>query len=647
VAESMNPPKAPAVPAPAPPPTPAPAAAKPAKSSAFGRTLARLMTSTFCLVMGLGFIGLGVVARLWPHHIPDILSAVLYHFFPHLPYFLVGVGLFFLAMARSMSAQELVAEYRKNRQFPHAWKIGLVSFQAFIFYAGCFIYAVPVGMGGVKPVQNLMSLVWVVFFFLLYGLWYLTEHSRHRFPAIAGFRMAVVTVVLAALSFILWAFFQCIFPALLVGILGIISLLIAILVRVKNVEQIWSWPKVTILVVSVFFLGHVTYFALPYGKPTIDLVGLTLAAQNLPGEVKNLSYFTAGDYSKDEVAFSQKEGADWNLEIMAAQFNQESLTDSTTTQEVTLGQPPPTPIPTIKVLPAFKIPAGDGEFRSLFIKNGNWLLSDMQKRGGRGLWKVNVENGKAVLLRRGIEPIQDGVPWSETRGQFLYVTQSEGKYRLNVLTLATNKSKVLLTSENPILTPSWVRPKDPAHNPKGIYPEQQVAYADGIHGLFYVVDIKTGEKEALVSEAERSLESKFAPVGKIPEVVPAPDGFRYLYVVGDEKRTEIWLVLADGTKRGIIYQTNAAIKSISWYPNGQQILFEEVHSGFDLGFFKQASTVKILDANLGRCLNLLPPQIATQSPAVASDGVKVAFVAGEGLWYPSFGKNGIWVAALR
>jgi len=635
VAESMNPPKAPAVPAPATAATPPAAPAvtpKPRQSSAFSKALARLMTSTFCLVMGLGFIGLGVAVRLWPNHIPDLIKPALDHYFPRLPYFLVGIGLFFLATARSMSAQELVSEYRKNRHYPHAWKIALISFQAFILYVGCFLYAVPVGMGGYPPVQNLMALVWVVFLFLLYGLWYLTEHSRHRFPSIAGLRMAIVTIVLAVFADVLW-WSQQVFIAILVASLALVALPIALFIRVKGVQQAATWPKLTLLAVSVVFLTHVTYNALPFGKPTVDLVDLTLATKGLSGEVKNLSYFTAADHSKDVMAFGQKEGSEWNLEVMTAVFDQESLFDRSKG--------------TIKVLPFFKIPAGDGEFRSVFIHNGNWLLADMQKEGSRGLWKVDVENGKTTLLRRGIEPIQDGVPWSETRGQFLYVTQVDGKYRLNVLTLATNKSKILLTSEHPIYTPSWVRPANPDHNPKGFYPEQQVAYADGIHGLFYVVDVKTGEKEALVSEAERSLETQFAPEGKTLEVIPAPDGFRFLYVLDNDKKTEIWLVLADGTKRGPIYQTNASVKNISWHPDGQKIIFEEIHSGFNLGFFTQASTTKLLDANLGSCLNLLPPQISTRSPAVASDGVKVAFVAGEGLWYPSFGKNGIWVAALR
>jgi hypothetical protein len=627
VAESANPPNAPAVPPP--PPVvaaPVPVTAPPVRrSGTLMKSIARLLTTTTFLILGLGFIILGIIVRLWPSWLPGFLKPALDQLFPRLPYFVVGIGLFFLGWARSMAAQQLISEYRKNRKFPHAWKIPLISVQAFLLEMACFIYALPVGLGWYPPLQNLMAMVWVVFFFLLYTLWYVTAHFLNRIPAIAGLRMAIVTVALSAVSDILW-WFQSLFPAVLLGILGVISLLIASLIRVKGVEQTGSWPKITLLAVSVVFLTHLTYNALPFGNPTADLMNLTLATKSLQGEIQNINYFSAPDHSKDEIVFSQKTDEGFFLDVITAVFSQQE--------------------PLKPYVASFKVPAGDEVFRSIFVKNGTLILADMALNGSRSFWKVDVKNGKASLLCRNIQPIEDGIPWSESRGQFLYVTQADGKYRLNILTLASGKSKILMTSENPIHTPSWVPPLNPQHNAKGFYPEQQVAYADGIHGLFYVVDVKTGDKEPLMSEAERSLEGKFVPEGKTVEAIPAPDGFRYLYLAEKNKTTEFWLVLADGTKREMIYQTNASVSNLAWHPDGQQIVFEEIHAGLDHGFFKTVSTAKLLDANLGNCVNLLPPQISTRSPAVASDGVKVAFVAGEGLWYPAVGQ-GIWVAALR
>lgn len=627
VAESANPTNAPAVPPPAPVAAPpAPVVAPPVRRpSVLLKNIAKLLTVTTCLVLGLGFIVIGVGIRLYPGLIPGFLKPTLDQLFPRLPYFTVGVGLFFLGWARSMAAQQLISEYRKNRKFPHAWKIPLISVQAFLLETASFIYALPVGLGWYPSLQNLMALVWVVFFFFLYTLWYVTAHSLNRFPAIAGLRMAIFTLILSGVSDFLW-WFQLLFPAVLLGILGITSLLIALLVRVKGVEQTGNWPRITLLAVSVVFLTHVTYNALPFGNPTADLVNLTLATKSLPGEIEDLNYFSADDHSKDEIVFSQKTDESFFLSVITAVFSQQE--------------------PLKPYVSSFKVPAGDEVFRSLFVKNGTVILADMARNGSRSLWKVDVTNGKAVLLHRDIQPIEDGTPWSEARGQFLYVTQTEGKYHLNVLTLSTGKSKILTTSENPINTPSWVTPLNPPHNPKGFYPEKEIAYADGAHGLFYVVDSKTGEKELLMSEAERSLGGKFVPEGKAVKVIPAPDGFRYLYLAEQNKTTEFWLVLADGTKREMIYKTHTSIAHLAWHPDSQKIVFEEIHPGLDHGFFVTVSTAKILDANLGNYVNLLPPQISTTSPAVASDGVKVAFVAGEGLWFPSR-RQGIWVAALR
>ncbi len=66
----------------------------------------------------------------------------------------------------------------------------------------------------------------------------------------------------------------------------------------------------------------------------------------------------------------------------------------------------------------------------------------------------------------------------------------------------------------------------------------------------------------------------------------------------------------------------------------------------DLGFLGSFTNIKLLDGNLGTAVNLIPAQISNHAPAISTDGAKVAFVAGDGLWYPSSGQ-GLWVALLR
>ncbi len=640
MAETANPSSAPGVPPPAPPaPATAPptAPAAPTALSRFFQGFARLFTSTFLLVLGLGLIFVGILIRKFPHLVPVFLKSALDQIFQHLPYFPVGVGLFFLGWARSMALGGLIADYRKNRRFPHAWKIPLVGFQVFLLEAVCFIYALPVSLGWYLPIESLMAKVWVLFLGFVYGLWYVIAHSVNRLPAIARLRMAVVTLFLSFFAFFLWTVPQWVFPALLVGLLAIFALMAATLIQVKGVEQKGFWPHKVLLIISVIFLAHISYYVLPFGHPTADLLDLKLATEKIPGEVLNLNYFAAADHLKDEIAFAQNEKGEWSLGILAARLSRQYLLNPDASSQ---------PVSTTLL----KIQAGEEAFRPLLLENGSLVLADLSRNGERGLWKVDAATGRATLLRQGIEPIEDGVPWSKTRGEFLYVTHPGERYILNALTLANGKSRILMTSENPIHSPSWVRPLNPPHNPTGAYPEQQVSYADGIHGLFYVVDVKSGSQEPLKSEGEKSLGDKFTVQGKVREVIPAPDGFRYLYLSQDGNKTILWLVLADGTKRDPLYQTTAEVRGLAWNPNGQQVLFEEVRPGgassWDLGFFTTVSTSRLLDANLGTCQYLIPPQISTGSPAMASDGVKVAFIAGEGLWYPSLG-HGIWVATLR
>ncbi len=454
VAETVNPatnaPSAPATPNPA--PTAPAAPPKPKSDSKWLKSLVNLMTTTTFLILGMGFVILSFLVKLHPALIPAFLQPTVDQVFPHFPYFIIGIGLFFLGLARSMAAQEYTTGRKKNKNYPHAWKIPLVSAQAFFFQVGCFLYALPVGLGWVKPVTNPMGLVFLLLLFCVYVLWYLVSHFMNRMPAIAGLRMALVALALAAASCALWVCLQMVFLSLLVGLLALVTVLISALLKIKGVEEVGFRSKITLLIITLVLLAHVGWHALPFDHPRADLVGLNMAAKGLGGTITSMTYFQEGNKPDGtKVALSQKSGDGWELQVLN---------------------------PDNESLPLFKVPAGEGEFRSIFVQNGNWLLVDKVKNGQRGLWKVNANNGTSMPVKvQGIQPIEDGVPWSEKKGQLLFVTQNDGRYQLKVWTMATGKSKTLLSSDNPIHTPSWVNREKPKGTPSRSARDEEVAYA--------------------------------------------------------------------------------------------------------------------------------------------------------------------------
>jgi hypothetical protein len=628
VAETINPPtNAPAVPesAPAVPISPT----KPKTDSAWLKNLVQMMTTTTCLVLGMAFIVLSLIVKLHSTWIPSFIKPTLDQLFPHLPYFIIGIGFFFLGLARSMAAAEYTSDRKKNKKSAHAWKIPLISAQAFFFQMSCFLYALPVGLGWVKPITNPMALVFLLLLFFVYVLWYLVAHSLNRFPAIAGLRMAFVAFVLAFVSCALWASLQMVFLSLLVGLLALITILISAVLKVKGVEEIGFRSKITFLVIALIFLAHVGWYALPFANPQANLVGLIPTTKGLKGTITALNYFQNEAKPDDiKIAISQKDSEGWTLQVEDMNQN-----------------------PDIPTLPSFKVPAGEQDFRSIFVQNGNFLLIDKVKNGQRGIWKVNATDGTSIPLKiQGIQPIEDGVPWSDKNGQLLFVTQNDGKYQLKIWTLATGKLKTLLASENPIHTPSWVNVENPKSTPSWSKTDEEVAYADGVHGLFCVLNLQTKQTEPLKSDLEKVQGEKFNPEGAVLKVIPSPDSFRYLYVTKNGNKNIISVVRNDGTKRDMLYETNASIGSIAWNPDSQQIVFEEKHEGLwqsmDLGFLGSFTNIKLLDGNLGTVVNIIPAQISNHAPALSSDGAKLAFVSGEGLWYPS-PNQGIWVALLR
>ena len=581
--------------------------------------LARSLTTTFFLVAGLALVVLGYLLHKYPGLVPGFVQPIFNALIPHLPYFVVAWGLFFLGHARNMVAREYNSAQRKNRQFPHAWKIPLIATQAFILQFVGFIYGLSVGLGWAKPITSLLGLLFLLLLFFAYVLWYAISHIQHHFPSIAALRVAtIVALPLAGLSLFFWVGVQLLLPSLLLGLFALAAALASLgISTTKPDQQKALWLQVICLAVTIGLLAPVAYGALPLGS-RVDLVGLGLIAS---GKGMEDSKVEALSYSPDskKIAVSLKSDSGCSVLVEKSEPTGNKLAGGA--DELTIV--------------SYKAPAGEEAVRPVFVAHGRYFLIDAVKNGQRGIWRVNSETGSTVSLREsGVEPFGDGFPWSPQKGLFLYVSRAGEGYRLNSLNPLTNQSKVLMRSENPIFTPSW--------SPNG----KEVSYADGVQGFVRLFDLKTKERDGLMSGVERAEGDQFKPEGTVQEAIPAPDGFRYLYVTKKGKTTAVWAIRADGTHRDKLYETRNIVKKIAWNPDAQKIVFEEKLP--DLWFLSRPSCVKILDANVGPGVvqNLIPSQISNFSPSVSSDGVKIAFAASEGLWYPSFGQ-GVWVAVLR
>lgn len=580
-----------------------------------------LITTTTWLVLGPVFIFLGFLFH-YKNLIPIVFQPVFDRFIPHLPYFLVGLGLFCLGHSRSLVRQEYSKEYKKNRKFAHAWKVPLIATQVLILqFSG--IFAVFVGFGTIPPIKSLIGLSFILLVVLCYLLWYVIAGLQNRFPSIAGLRIAFLATFLSVLCYGCWAWYQSIFLSLVFGLLAVLAAVSSVVIApLDSTDQRATWVRLICLGSCIGLLGIVGWSAIPSGKSHANLVDLKLWTKDLQGQVGNLAYSSSPEphpqlpqgnslitppLDREKLVFSQKTEDGWFLQIINPGNEARSV---------------------------FKIPAGEGDCKPEFVDHGKVILLDALQGGERRLWKIRAANGSVLVLSpHNLEPFEDGAPWSEKTGEFLYVTKSSAGYHLNSLTLSTNRSKVLFSSKNPIKSPSW------APTPK------EVVYADSLHGLPYILNVVSGKTKALMSDEERVEGGKLIDGPPVTEVIPAPDGFRYLYVTRKYKQTTIGVVLLDGTKRQELYSTKGSVRNISWFPDGQKIVFSEKQR--QNGFFLESEGVRLLDANLGTVENLIPSQIASRSPVPSPDGAKVAFVSSQGLWYPSGNRTGIWVAVLR
>lgn len=641
MAEPVNPTKTPTTPSPTPAtatkPPAAEAASTPAavtppvvkKENKFLKELSRMLTTTFFIVLGIGLIVLSVLLKYFPGLVPTFIQPFLAHFIPRLPYIVMAFALLSLGQSRSIVTAQYTAEMRKNRQSPHAWKIPLIATQAFILQIVGFIYALIVGFGWISPVRNRLALIFLLFFFLCYVMWYVVAHIRHHFPTMAALRVATfIAFPIAGLSCFCWCALQMTLLSLFIGLFSLAAILISVSISSQNQkEQQGGLLQLVALLLSIGLLVPVAYNAIAFGSSQKNLVNLGLIVSGIEGKVEALCY----SQDSEKIAFTQRK--EEKSYIVKIEKVDQTLKKGPNGKEAIVL----TFAPTIQVAPL------EAACRPFFIQNGKTLLIDAVKNGERGIWKVDSEKDSvSILLSRGVESFGDGVHWSEKNGLFLYVSKFENGFKLCTLDPETGKTQVLFKSQDPILTPSWAKE------------DNEVSYADGKHGLFYAFDLKTHEKSLFMSDYERVQGNKFVPEGIVDEVIPAPDGFRYVYLTHKGKIEAIWEIHSDGSTRDKVYETKNAICNIAWHPDAQRIVFEEKYGRWDYGFISPPTNIKILDANLrdldsnhGSYEFLIPPQISNWDPAISPDGVKIAFAASDGLWYPSFGQEGIWVAVLR
>jgi hypothetical protein len=658
----------------------------------FLEALAKILSTTFWFALGLGLIAFAIIFKRLGSHAPHFLQSAVAQLAPHSLYFIAGLGLIFLGQSRSLVRKNYSEEFKKNKKWPHAWKIPLIAAQVFILQVSG-LYALIVGFGKFQPITGVAGLTTLMIFFLAYFLWYVVSHFMHFFPSFASLRVAFLSSLLSAVALITW-WGQSVLVSLIFAFFGVATAIASAAIATSDDTTVQRAPLVKnlCLALSIIIAFIVGWNSLSFGKPTAELVGKGLATGNLSGTVDALNFSPDGK----KVAFAQKTGEGWFLQIanpgpdmihlvvtqdekggvekmeiegreviidsLVAILKEARWKNTSVILAIEAGpgvseetiseiksksyQAGVMKIDTSGLMRALKVPAGEGAFSPIFVDGGRAVLLDKVKGGERGLWKVRVSDGNMTAIRtQGVQPIGDGVLWSEKNGEFLYVVKSGERYELNALTVATGKSKVLMKSELPILTPSWT------------LTAQEIGYADGVHGLTYAFDVKSKTSRAILSDEEKAarvtLEDR-----PVSEVIPSPDHFRYLYLTKKDKVTEIWTVLLDGTKRKKIYETKGSIRHVSWISagqtkvfegqtaalNGQTIVFEEKkRKNF---FATESGSVRLLDASLETVEDLILPQISIHSPAVSPDGVKVAFVGSQGLWYPSIG-SGVWVALLR
>ncbi len=595
-------------------PTPESATVVPAQSpkeNAWIKAASRVLTTTILLAAGFAFLIFGVFFRMQQLNLGPFSQFASDHNL-RIHYILIGFGLLLLGQARMQVFRLYSEEARKTKTSVHAWKVPLVIAQVVLLQlAGIYGLLVGFNIAIKEPIHNLLFFFAIGMILLMYLFWYLIAHFQNRYQRLAGLHVAGSSLILASVSLFSWTLGQFVILSLIAGFFSMLALLIAlVLAPLSKDEQRGNWLRSLCLMGSILFLIPIGLAANPFNKPMVSLVQLGPAVQNLYGQIDQMVYTP----DSKKIAFTQKNEDGWYLGII----NPEAIDN--------------------KIV---KYQAGDGLFTPTFVDQGSSAILDIQKGSSRNLYLLNLSKGKLKPLTHiGIEAISGGIPWSESKHQFLYVFKTSKGYQLNMISLPSGKSKKVFTSAKPILSPSWVGTG------------YEIAYVDGVCERPYIYDQELKTSKALFSDDERAQIA--ASGGKLKigfpsvEVIPSPDASRYLFKTQKNDITVLQTAMADGSKANELYRSFLPIEHLSWLDFGQKIIFDE--KGRQAMYLLPSKKIEVEDANQGFIQTLIWPQISHHSPAPSPDGVKVAFVGSSGLWYPSIGlseSSGIWVAVLR
>ncbi len=568
---------------------------------------------SFLSITTIALIGFAIVGLTWItvftkkafFKIPDV-TGPLTASVTSWPFLLTGIGLLFIARSRAMTRNAYAAAAKNSRQFPHSWKIPLIGTQSFFLYLLAF-YAIGVGLRFWPKMQNVVLLLLLFLLFLSYLLWYVVSHFKNRSPEYAGLKIASLALALAFLASLTINFF------VLVGLILAFFSLVMVLVSISSSP--FSSPEGRVWIRAVCLLGTIALlvpsaYNFFFNKESqCNLIELDSAVKGIAGDVYALSYAPDGK----KLAFSVKTDQ-WYLELFT---------------------------PNDRKNPMIKYPAGDDSFTPVFVANGKYILSDVSSGGTRNLRLTNLStSAQQTLTENGVIQTGDGSLWSEDLGEFLFLAEKDGQNAILTVSPLKKKFKTILLSNDSLASPSWI------HGSKSIAYIEGTGTASTLQ-VYSLAAKKSQELRLLGADHDEAINPADLPPHHftLVKVIPAPDGFRFLFVRQDGKLTSLWTVHPDGSKEAKLYETSDSIGKITWTPDAQKILFEQNEKifGKTTGF----THVKILDANLDTVQNLILPQIATRDPAPTPNGANVAFVCPENLWYPSINRLGIWIGALR